>query len=143
MRNSFSHHSATVKCQQVGESLRADYTGSIGQASLRSLSSQVTLAYAGVTSGIARLDHALTLFNWGEAANDSGAWSAPTALIVRDDQLSSSLEYCANMLTQGFLRQSFLQSEQELAQVWADCHATLELSRQRKRERQASELFHL
>jgi hypothetical protein len=89
-----------------------------------------------VSSGVARLDQALTLFNWGEAANDSLALVAPTALIVRDDQLSASLVYCATMTRQGLLRQAFLTSETALAQVWAESAATLELSRRYMLERQ-------
>ena len=131
-----SYSLARVKCSRFGVKLHVNYTGVLTPFSLRKLHHLISADPRPIHIGVGRIDQANTYEGWESAGHLSLAWTAPTALIVRLDQLSASLVYCANMAKQGILRQAFLASETEMAQVWAESAAALELSKRYRLERQ-------
>ena len=104
------------------------YTGVITPVALKVLHAQICAKQKGVTLGLARIDHATTFDGWESAGDNTLTWQAPTAIIVRADQLAASMLFCAKLAKQGVLRMSFLPHEQALAQDWVASCAKLALS---------------
>ena len=121
---------ASAASSRFEGTLHVNFTGIITPFSFKKLHQQIrwageSLVAEPVSVAVARIDRANTYEGWETCAHGTLAWSAPTALIVRPDQMASSRVYCALMAQSGMLRMAFHEHEAQMAQQWAQMVATL------------------
>jgi len=112
------HRSARVRCSHHARILMLDYSGLIDPITMAFFDGLVLPDRRVCTSSLEHIDRAVTLFPYDVGRAYWPGWMPPSAVIVRPDQQSESMAYCANLAKFGILRQTFLQHQEELAQTW-------------------------
>lgn len=119
---------------QRGRVLHIDYSGPIDLRTIRLLDRLVLPQRMGFESSMEHMDKAMTMFTETTLHRQYWTgWVPPSAVIVRPDQQSASIVFCKNLAKYGILRQTFLQHQEELAQVWAQAAVLLTQSSSRMR----------
>lgn len=118
----FSHHSARVKCWRKGRIGLASYSGPLCANGMDELRARVVRSTKGAQCLVLRMDSALMMM----AAAPTPATAvysfnaAPGAVIVRPDQYDLWTDYARAMALIGVRRCVFLTSERDLCRQWVD-----------------------
>ena len=101
--------------------LHVDYSGAISLRAMGEFDRHLLPLRAGVHLVIENFERAITLFTHRVALDRRNwpDWAPPSAAIVRLDQQSASVIFCAQLREIDVLRQTFLQNQAALATVWA------------------------
>jgi hypothetical protein len=116
------HHSARVMCERYGSTLHIKYSGAITVDCVHVLQRRVQPERRGVAAALERIDSALTLF-YGPLAVDRLVYPegmAPSAIIVREDQIEQQQAFCALLAQSGIIRVPFLTSQLDWAWAFVD-----------------------
>jgi len=115
------HHSARMLCRRMGPSLNLEYSGSITTNTKRELDRRVSVERRACVATLEKISRALTMFD-EPTETDFGAFpegTAPSAVIVREDQFAATLKFCQALGRRGsVLRTCWLEVHQRLAEQW-------------------------
>ena len=114
----YRHHAARVRCQPVGRSLQAQYSGPMSLSTCLHLGALVR-GFAGNRATLECFSKSLTMAPSGSNPDLSYlSGSAPGCYVVRPDQYDLMLEFTGILTGLGVQRLVFLDSEVQLAKSW-------------------------
>lgn len=114
------HHSARAAFERRGGILHIDYSGVLTLDGIRHIDRQMLPMRQGASSSLERMDKAMTVFQPYQFI-DGDSWplgTPPSAVIVRDDQYASAMEFSRILALHGVVRMCWHLARASEAQAW-------------------------